>query len=501
MIELNERLIEGTSDAPTASSLAGGGETGAVLRAHDWSSSPLGDPSTWSQPLRTVVGIMLGSRQPMLVVWGPQRITLYNDGYATMCGDRHPAALGHPFRELWFDIWDDVEPILERAYAGEGTSMGDIQFTMHRSGYPEETHFAFSYTPVRDEGGHVAGMFCACQETTGEVFARRRIVAESERLTQMFQQAPGFIAMVRGPDHVFELTNAAYRQLVGHRDLIGKSVREALPEVEGQGFFEMLDEGFRTGEPIAGTAVPIQLQRAPGGPREDRFVDFVYQPIAGADGEVTGIFVEGSDVTERKLGEQHLQLMVNELHHRVKNSLATVQAIAAQTFRNADSFENSKRDFSARLVSLAQAHDILTEANWIGATLRNVIDKTVGPHRGDAGDRFDLDGQKVLLTPKSALAMSMALHELCTNAAKYGALSVEGGRVEIVWSVVEGGGEDRLHMTWTETGGPPVTSPDKKGFGSRLIEYGLAAELGGAVEIAFEPTGVICTIDASLPAA
>ena len=140
--------------------LSGGGEAGALMRARDWANTPLGPPQTWPQPLKTLVGVMLGSRQPMFTAWGPQRIMLYNDGYAELCRDRHPSALGRAFDEVWWDIIDDVGPILDAAYAGQATHMDDIMFMMLRDGRPQETHFSFSYTPVRDETGAPAGVFC-----------------------------------------------------------------------------------------------------------------------------------------------------------------------------------------------------------------------------------------------------------------------------------------------------------------------------------------------------
>ncbi|MFC7475201.1 HWE histidine kinase domain-containing protein [Dankookia sp. GCM10030260] len=164
----------GTSRTPsTAAFLAGGGGMGAQFRTHDWSGTPLGPPGAWPPALKTLVAVLLGARQPMFVAWGPERTMLYNDGYATVLGARHPAALGRPFREVWFDILDDIGPILERAFAGEGTHMDDIALTMTRHGYLEKTYFSFSYTPVRDESGAVAGMFCACREITGRVMAGR----------------------------------------------------------------------------------------------------------------------------------------------------------------------------------------------------------------------------------------------------------------------------------------------------------------------------------------
>jgi len=159
--------------SPELSFLAGGGETGALMRARDWADTPLGPPQTWPQPLKTLVGVMLGSRQPMFTAWGPERIMLYNDGYAELCRDRHPSALGSPFAEVWWDIIDDVGPILDAAYAGQATHMDDIMFMMLRDGRPQETHFSFSYTPVRDEAGAPAGVFCVCDETTEQVGAQR----------------------------------------------------------------------------------------------------------------------------------------------------------------------------------------------------------------------------------------------------------------------------------------------------------------------------------------
>jgi PAS domain S-box-containing protein len=156
--------------------LEGGGEMGARMRAFAWNATPLGAASTWPQPLRTLVAVLLGAGQPMFVAWGPERTMLYNDGYAPLLGAKHPSALGCPFAEVWSDILHAVEPIMDRAYSGVPTYMDDIEFTMvDRHGFPEETHFSFSYTPARDEAGRVAGVFCACNETTAQVLADRRL--------------------------------------------------------------------------------------------------------------------------------------------------------------------------------------------------------------------------------------------------------------------------------------------------------------------------------------
>jgi PAS domain S-box-containing protein len=204
------------------------------------------------------------------------------------------------------------------------------------------------------------------------------------------------------------------------------------------------------------------------------------------------------DITERKRAELHLRLMVNELNHRVKNTLATIQAIAAQTFHATRPLPQAqaREAFTARIMALAEAHDILTRENWEGAEMEDVLDRLRNLHGGPGC--FVFSGPPVWLSPRMALSLSMALHELATNATKYGALSVPDGQVRIEWTVTPGLAAARLTLTWTEFGGPPVTVPTRRGFGSRLIERGLTADLSGEARIDFAPEGVICRIEAGL---
>ena len=209
-----------------------------------------------------------------------------------------------------------------------------------------------------------------------------------------------------------------------------------------------------------------------------------------------GMGVVFRDITDRKSAEEHRDLLLNELNHRVKNTLAIVQALAAQTFRHTGVDRSVQRTFEARLLNLSEVHNVLTDQNWDSAELHDVVRAALRPHCTPDGEPFRLDGPALRLRPKSAVALSMTLHELCTNATKYGALSVEGGHVTVNWHVADG----RFRLRWQEHGGPPVTAPSQQGFGSRLIQRSLAAEFLGQVKIAFEPTGVICTIDAPFDA-
>jgi PAS domain S-box-containing protein len=308
-----------TTAPPIIPDLSGAaGEMAARVRAFDWSATPLGPLASWPQSLRLAVGICLNSRFPMFVWWGGELINIYNDAYLPILGARHPEALGRPARETWSDIWTVVGPqaraVMERA---EATWNERVALTMERHGYPEETYFTWSYSPIYDEKGGIGGVFCACVEETARVVTERerdRLLRDNEterkRFAEAFAQSPSFLAILRGPQHVFESMNAPYRRLVGDRDIIGKAVRDALPEVEGQGFFEILDRVYRTGEPFVGNAMRLHVQRRAGGPLEEAFVDFVYQPMRDSDGSVVGILAHGVDVTERQKVEARDRFLI-----------------------------------------------------------------------------------------------------------------------------------------------------------------------------------------------
>jgi len=193
------------------------------------------------------------------------------------------------------------------------------------------------------------------------------------------------------------------------------------------------------------------------------------------------------DITDRKRADERQKLLVNELNHRVKNSLATVQSIAAQTLRSSASPEFFREAFETRLIALSQTHDLLTRESWAGASLREVFDVELRAMAGEDRVTFAYEAD-VRLNPKAAVALGMGIHELATNAVKYGALSVPGGGVDVTWTVEE----DILRMVWAERGGPPVTPPARRGFGARLLERGLAAELSGGVELNYDAEGLVC---------
>ncbi|MBU1376412.1 MAG: PAS domain S-box protein [Alphaproteobacteria bacterium] len=216
---------------------------------------------------------------------------------------------------------------------------------------------------------------------------------------------------------------------------------------------------------------------------------FLYAP----DGNANRMVGTNMDITERKLAEQHQRLLINELNHRVKNTLAIVQAMAWQSFRPSGMAKSAVEAFEGRLSALSAAHDVLTRQSWEAASIGSIVAGAVAPHHADDG-RLTAEGPAIDLDPKTAVALGLAMHELATNAVKYGALSGPTGQVEVRWTV-DGG---RLRLTWRESGGPPVAPPSQRGFGARLLEQGLAEELRGSVRLEFRPEGVLCTVEASL---
>jgi two-component sensor histidine kinase len=218
------------------------------------------------------------------------------------------------------------------------------------------------------------------------------------------------------------------------------------------------------------------------------------------------------DRTEARRQEERRTLLLRELDHRVKNTLAVVQSVASQTERSTDAPASFREAFSARLMALARAHDMLARGGWEGASLREVIERTLDAHAGDAQaggiqagglgtQRFTLDGPPVLLPPNATVTVHLGFHELATNAAKHGSLSAPDGQVEVSWTLAHRAGGRVLDILWRERGGPPVRVPDRRGFGSRLLEQGLAREFGGEVRLDFQPEGVACRMRLTLATA
>lgn len=357
-----------------SSRIFGTGEMADRTRAFDWSKTPVGPIEQWPDTLLITVNTLLASRFPMFLWWGDDLVQFYNDAYRPSLGaDKHPKALGHRGRECWPEIWpivgEQIEAVMKK---GESTWSVDRLVPIYRDGKLEDVYWTFSYSPVRDPAGNVRGTLVTTTETTARVLLEQKLTQEQGRLADLFEQAPAFFAVLRGPDHIFEMTNPLYQELIGERDVIGKTVREALPEAEEQGFFILLDRVYRTGEAFVGQAVPVDVVRGPRHVLEERFVNFVYQPRLDADGAVSGIIVLGVDVTEGKRIEKALMQaekiaavgrLASSIAHEINNPL---EAVTNLLFL----IETAKED-AERLRYLAQAQAELSRVARISTqTLR-----------------------------------------------------------------------------------------------------------------------------------
>ena len=312
-------------------------------RALDWAATPLGPVETWPASLTTAAAIVLAAPVGMILLWGPELVQLYNDGYAAIMGAKHPRGLGQRNRECWPEVWDFTGPIYDAVrQRREAFRFEDQRLVLERGGVPEETFFTLTYSPVpagAEAGAAVGGILVLVIETTAEVRGRAveaeraRLAAalEAERtglLENVFRQAPSFLAVYRGPDHVYTLANDAYYQLIGHgREILGKPHLEALPEVRGQGFDVLLDGVLRTGEPFVAREIPVRLERTPGAPPEDRVVALTYLPLVAADGTRTGVIAHGADVTEYVQARREVERLLaeNDAARRVELEAANAQ--------------------------------------------------------------------------------------------------------------------------------------------------------------------------------
>lgn len=331
--------------------------SGQTVRSFDWAQNPLGPVSGWSHSLRTMVGALLNSAFPQCLLWGPQHISIHNDAFLPILGNK-PPAIGRPFDEVWAEAWHRIEPLVVRAYAGEPTFIEDYPLIVERHGRPEQAYFTFCYSPIRDDDGRIAGMLDTVIETT--------------------------------------------------------------PKVQAQ---------------------------------------------------------------------QQARLINAELTHRIQNTLAIVTSICDQTFRAANSLDEARITFARRLKALGQAHMVLTESNWINAPMAAIIEGALIPHSMALGE-ICAQGPPVNLSARQALSLSMAMHELATNSMKYGALSAASGEVTVRWTLDPIDADQCLRLRWTESGGPHVAPPERRGFGSRLIEEVLAEDFGGKVSLCYAPEGL-----------
>ncbi|SHF16643.1 PAS domain S-box-containing protein [Fodinibius roseus] len=338
------------------------------LRNQEWSNTVLGAIEEWPAPLRSVFNICLALDDPAGICWGKNYVFFCNDAWSNHIGDEY--ALGQPARQRMEDKWPDFASCIRKARStGEGVSSDNDSLSFSAF---NQRHAEVSFNPVPDGEGTVGGVFILAtgikKATNGEQKYRdkeherllREVQTERERLSDIFQHAPSFMCILRGPDHVFERANELYRKLVGeNREIIGRPVGEVLPEVEGQGFLKMLDHVYETGKPSVMTDIPIKLNRQPesGGGLETRYLDLVCQPLRDSDGSVNGIFAQGVDLTERHHAREKLQAINDTLEKRVEKRTGELRSYQTKLQSLASRLNEAEEQERQRLA--AELHDNL----------------------------------------------------------------------------------------------------------------------------------------------
>jgi PAS domain S-box-containing protein len=453
---------------------------------------------------------------PALILDADFTIVAMNRAYLEVTGRERDSLLGFNVFEA-FPAEGESRQRLEESFArvrdqGVADVLPVLHYPIQGTAGSELRAWSCTHVPVRGADGKVAFIVQNTQDISklppmreaepapdgweGGAQNRLRMVqvlnqtllATAHHLNRLFMQASNFMGVLRGPDHVHEMANTALRELVGGRELIGRTIREALPELAGQGYVEILDTVFATGEPFASRKLRLLLQNDEGKIQE-YFLDIVCQPIAEDDGQISGLFVEGCDVSAHVRAEQRQALLIRELHHRVRNTLATVQGVMNTTAKSSATIEDFQEAFAGRISSLAKTHAVMTEEIDQSVSFEHLLNQELGLYADDLGKRISLRGPAVDLPSQIAVPLGMAVHELTTNAAKYGALASEEGRIAVEWSLDECAVGAALRWEWNETEGPAVTPPGREGFGSMLLKRVLSQQIGAEVNVAFEPEG------------
>jgi len=533
--------------------LAGGGSTGAMMRAHDWSQSPLGSPASWPHSLRTVVALLLQSRFPMFVAWGDTLGFLYNDPYAEILGQKHPRALGRRFYDIWSEIWPDISPLIDAAMSGHSTYREDLPLVMNRKGYDEQTWFTFSYSPVRDESGKVAGMFCAVEETTRRVLAERALRELNETLERRVSEALAerkvLADIVEGTNAFVQVADLDYRWLAvnkaaadeferifARRPRIGASMLDLLADQpEHQAAVKAIWGRALAGEEF--TAI-----EAFGDPSRDRRVyEMRYNTLRDADGKQIGAYQFVYDVTERQRDQDRLRHAEQALRQTQRleslgqltggvahdfNNLLAVFASGVQvlerdsTVHQRQSILDAMRRAVARgtgltrhLLAFSRRRPVNPETVNLATHLSAMREMLASSLRGDIGVemKFDPDLWHVEVDTGE---LELAVVNLCVNARD---AMPAGGTITIAAENVQEIADDgsraefvRMSVADTGSGIPPeviarvfdpffTTKDVGKGSGLGLAQvYGFAQQSGGRVSIASE-VGIGTVVTLLLP--
>jgi len=474
------------------------GAIAGIIRAYDWTSSPLGPTGLWSQSLRTTVDLMLAAQAQIVLFCGPEFVALYNDAYAPTIGDKHPSALGRPAHENWGELWDDLRPLLTGVLeTGKTFAAKDRPFYIERAGSVGETvYFDISYSAVRGTDSRVEAVLCIVSETTERVLATARL-RESEERFRALVNASSDVVYRMSPDWQ-EMRQLDGRALLA--DSGSPSVRwkeaclfpEDRPEIEA-----VIDKAIEDARPFS---LDHRVRRADG---SEGWTSSRAIPVFDPDGGIVEWFGMAADITARKDSERRIRLLMREVNHRVKNQFAVILSMVRATRNKTQDPKEFEERIRERIMSLSRSHDLLVATDWNGADIFDLMREQLGPFGHE--DQVVLSGQRFILQANAVQNIGMALHELATNSVKYGALSGPTGMIAVSWTLRATADNGVVfELTWDERlqrrAEPPFPTPIVPGgFGSVVLERVAPESLSGRASLAREATGVRWCL--SVPAA
>ncbi len=445
---------------------------------------------------------MLASGFPMAVRWGSDFVMIYNDGYRPILGDKHPWALGLPFREVWPEVQTELAPLHESILSGERSAFfaEDFLLKIQRHGSQwEDAHFTISYSPIPDASAPsgVGGVLITAIETTNRVLMEEALRKSEERYRS---------AMYLGRIGSWEVDLAKGIRTWTREGmaLFGIDLPDGLGKVGGQSdeFYLAMhpDDRHLLGEYHA------LASKQDSFPAEYRILKSDGQIcwLAGygrvldrqPNGKAHRIINVATDITERKAAEAHQRFLLQELSHRSKNLLTLVQSIADQSFRKSKDQKDFQNRLSGRLGGLAASNALLARGDWRGSSLRELIEFQLAPFVDPSSSQLEISGPEVNLAADASQAIGLALHELATNAVKHGALSSSRGRLYISWAVDRASSAGGLKLDWRERGGPLVTTPKQTGFGHVVIKGMIEQAVRGSVKLTFAKEGLHWSLQA-----
>jgi PAS domain S-box-containing protein len=471
----------------------GGGDTGALIRTRDWTNTGLGPVSSWSQTLKTTVAALLRSPVPIVLLWGPDGIMLYNDAYSSFAGDRHPVLFGSKVREGWPEVADFNDNVMKVGLSGGTLSYCDQELTLHRNGFPEPVWMNLDYSPVVDEQGDPAGVLAIVVETTQRVQTERALAKTEERLRQALN-ASGMVGTFdwHVQSDIF-FSDARFAEMFSVDPAKGEKGAPLAEYVAGIHPEDVERVAHSVNRVVATGEKYVEEYRLLPKNGSTRWVEVRGECLYGEEGKPQRFVGVVVDITNQKNAQERTRLLAREADHRVKNIFANFHSLISLTARSSITPGEMAQALRGRLDALLRAKDLVrpgimgTEHESQQTTVDALVRTVLQPYDDGSPDRLVLNGPNLPVGAKAVTGLALALHESATNAVKYGALSRPSGSIRVKW---EASGDD-FHLSWEERGGPVIEAmPQGSGFGSLLTERTVTGELGGKIEHDWQRDGL-----------